>query len=451
MAISHKSKTATGHKVVTFASGTEARAASPSCVVAQSLDDGDEKQRRRAIPSFDDDDDDDQWGAYMVPPTPTADARVEFVGLDARKLEHASDAARDGNDFAPLCALLRSDNEACVAQAAMALRCWARKDKKLDIARAGAIPPLCAIVTKTDRGAGCRAQAAGCLRNLSVDARCRARIGKEHDLTLALAELVAKGATPAAREHAAGALRNLSVLPAARDRIAAVALKPLAALVLDGDDKGRAQAALCLGNLAKDDYVEARIGRVPWLLEALVRLTNEDDGELATAALSALWNLTVSAKNKATVAACPGVFRRVLDALREDHDWAKKEAAAGVLCNITIDAAIAGDFAAVEGAVEAVFDLALSCTDRCKEQLVGVLRNVTAVDAARAAIATILGLKPTAAEHVVDAALLDFRRGSWDAPVETFGVGFKPAYARRHGTRRSVHEDDKAMYNLLSA
>ena len=39
MAISHKSKTATGHKVVTFASGTEARAASPSCVVAQSLDD----------------------------------------------------------------------------------------------------------------------------------------------------------------------------------------------------------------------------------------------------------------------------------------------------------------------------------------------------------------------------------------------------------------------------
>ena len=53
MAISHKSKTATGHKVVTFASGTEARAASPSCVVAQSLDDGDDKQRRRAIPSFD--------------------------------------------------------------------------------------------------------------------------------------------------------------------------------------------------------------------------------------------------------------------------------------------------------------------------------------------------------------------------------------------------------------
>ncbi|KAH8097824.1 hypothetical protein JL720_739 [Aureococcus anophagefferens] len=345
MAISHKSKTATGHKVVTFASGTEARAASPSCVVARSLDDGDDKQRRRAIPNFDDDDDDDQWGAYMVPPTPTADARVEFVGLDARKLEHASDAARDGNDFAPLCALLRSDNEACVAQAAMALRCWARKDKKLDIARAGAIPPLCAIVTKTDRGAGCRAQAAG-------------------------------------------------VLPAARDRIAAVALKPLAALVLDGDDKGRAQAALCLGNLAK---TPRRGSGAPWLLEALVRLTNEDDGELATAALSALWNLTVSAKNKATVAACPGVFRRLLDALREDHDWAKKEAAAGVLCNITIDAAIAGDFAAVEGAVEA----------------------------------------PTAAEHVVDAALLDFRRGSWDAPVETFGVGFKPATpAPRHAALR---------------
>ena len=53
VARSRKRRTETGHKVVTFASGTKARAASPTCIAFQSLD---------AEP---------QWKDYMIPATPT--------------------------------------------------------------------------------------------------------------------------------------------------------------------------------------------------------------------------------------------------------------------------------------------------------------------------------------------------------------------------------------------
>ena len=149
--------------------------------------------------------------------------------------------------------------------------------------------------------------------------------------------------------------------------------------------------------------------------------------------------MTRAPANKRAVA---DAIPRLLAALQDGHDWDKKTAAAGTIAHLASDASIAAGLP--EGAVDAVFDVALSCTDACKEQLVGVLRNCTPHAPAREAIASRLGLARHAPEHDVDAALLAFRRGALPPGAATYGLGFSPAYEKSRRRGAPAREDLRA-------
>eukprot|EP00438_Fugacium_kawagutii_P002753 Skav229389 [mRNA] locus=scaffold4358:69560:76538:- [translate_table: standard] len=128
-----------------------------------------------------------------------------------------------------------------------------------------------------------------------------------------------------AKVEAAAALRNLAVAAENKVRIAdAGALPPLVALLKEGNDEAKVQAAAALGNLGRVAENKVRIADAG-ALPPLVALLNDGNDEAKVEAAAALRNLAVAAENKVRIADA-GALPPLVALLKDGNAEAKHQA-----------------------------------------------------------------------------------------------------------------------------